>query len=213
MTWENGAAGGLPPGWRRLSLDQLCTSQVGPHLRAEDRTDERESVPLVLPRDLAHQRISPAERVGVVAEKARALTRHLLRAGDVLIVRTGTVGRCALVTDEQSGWLCHANLVRLRLDRPDPSLAAYLAGYLSAGFAQDWIHQRSVSSVIPSVSTRVLGGLPVLLPPLAEQRAIGETLAALDEKVRVHTEIARATGEYRALLADLLMTGALGGEE
>ncbi|CAL9489985.1 hypothetical protein SUDANB6_03226 [Streptomyces sp. enrichment culture] len=119
------------------------------------------------------------------------------------------------MTEEQTGWLCPANLVRLRLrlDRPGPSPAVCLAGYLSAGFAQDWIHQRSVGSVIPSVSTRELGGLPVLLPPSAEQKAAGETLAALDEKVRVHTEIARAAGEYRALLADLLMTGALRSEE
>ncbi|CQR63288.1 restriction endonuclease subunit S [Streptomyces leeuwenhoekii] len=213
MTWENGQAHALRPGWRRLFLKELCSFQVGPHLRTEERTEGQDGVPLVLPRDLVHQRISPTERVGVVPEKARALSRHLLRAGDLLIVRTGSVGRCALVTEKQAGWLCHANLVRLRLDRPDPSLAAYLAGYLSAGFAQDWIHQRTVSSVIPSVSTRELGGLPVLLPPTAEQKAIGETLAALDEKVRVHTEIARATGEYRALLADLLMTGALGSEE
>ncbi|MEW1600381.1 restriction endonuclease subunit S [Streptomyces sp. NPDC093808] len=213
MTRTNGPADVLPPGWRRLPLRELCAFQVGPHLRAEERTEEPDSVPLVMPRDLIHQRIVPAKRIGVVPEKAHVLTRHLLRAQDILMVRTGTVGRCALVTDEQADWLCHANIVRLRLDRPDPALAAYLVGYLSAGFAQDWIHQRSVVAVIPSVSTRELSGLPVLLPPEAEQRAIGETLAALDEKVRVHTEIARATGEYRAVLADLLMTGALGGAE
>ncbi|MFI5686835.1 hypothetical protein [Streptomyces sp. NPDC051636] len=46
----------------------------------------------------------------------------------------------------------------------------------------------------------------MLRPPLTEQEAIGETLAALDEEVRIHTGIARA-GEYRALLADLLMAG------
>ncbi|MFF7532571.1 restriction endonuclease subunit S [Streptomyces bobili] len=49
----------------------------------------------------------------------------------------------------------------------------------------------------------------MLVPPPEEQESIGATLAALDDKVRVHTEIARTAGEYRALLADLLMTGAL----
>ncbi|MFE7075333.1 restriction endonuclease subunit S [Streptomyces sp. NPDC057620] len=209
MTDASGDTGTLPAGWQRLRLKDLCSFQVGPAVKGEERTDGDEGVPLVLPRDVVHQRITPAEPVGVLPDKARTLRKYRLAEGDVLLIRTGTVGRCALVTGEQHGWLYHANLVRLRLYDSAPSLAAYLAGYLSAGVAQNWMHKRSASAVIPSLSTRELGELPVVVPPTAEQRAIGDTLAALDEKVRVHTEIARATGEYRGLLADLLMTGAL----
>lgn len=209
MTDASGGPGPLPAGWQRLPLKDLCSFQVGPAVKGEERTNADQGVPLVLPRDVVHQRIIPAESIGVIPEKARTLQKYRLADGDVLVIRTGTVGRCALVTGEQDGWLYHANLVRLRLDERDPFLAAYLTGYLSAGFAQRWIQQRSASAVIPSMSTRELGELPVFVPPPAEQKAIGETLAALDEKVRVHTEIARATGEYRGLLADLLMTGTL----
>jgi restriction endonuclease S subunit len=165
-------------------------------------------VPLVLPRDLVHQRITQADRVGLAPAKALTLERYRLAEGDLLLTRTGTVGRCALVTRKQHQWL-YTQLVRLRLRTPDLSLAAYLTGYLSAGVAQRWMERRSAGATIPSISLRDLGDLPVLLPPLAERKAIGETLAALDEKVRIHQEIARTTGEYRALLADLLMTGAL----
>lgn len=216
MTEVNGGPEHVPEGWRQVELRELCSFQVGPAIGRDERTDADSGdsgVLLVLPRDIAHQRITPAESVGVVPEKARALSKYRLAAGDVLVVRTGTVGRCALVTGEHENWLYHANLVRLRPDEPTPaltaSLAAYLTGYLSAGVAQNWMRQRSAGSVIPSLSSRDLGELPVLLPPPAERRAIGETLSALDDKVRVHTEIVRATEEYRALLADLLMTGAL----
>ncbi|MFE1288779.1 restriction endonuclease subunit S [Streptomyces sp. NPDC058751] len=199
----------LPAGWHCLPLKDLCSFRVGPAVKAEERTDAVEGVPLVLPRDLVQQRVTPVESVGVVLRKARTLEKFRLAEGDVIVVRTGTVGRCAMVTGEQEGWLYHANLVRLRLNTFDRSLAAYLTGYLSAGVAQSWMQKRSASAVIPSLSTRELGELPVFVPPPAEQGAIGDTLAALDEKVRVHTEIARVTGEYRALLADLLMAGAL----
>jgi type I restriction enzyme, S subunit len=201
--------GPLPAGWHRLALKELCSFQAGPSVKGEERTDAHAGVRLVLPRDVVHQGITPAESVGVVLEKARTLHKYRLVQGDVLVIRTGTVGRCAMVTDQQEGWLYHPNLLRLRLHEPDLSLAAYLTGYLSAGFAQNWIHKRSASAVIPSVSARELGELPVLVPPPEEQESIGATLAALDDKVRVHTEIARTAGEYRALLADLLMTGAL----
>nr|WP_272923423.1 restriction endonuclease subunit S [Streptomyces sp. SID5643] len=202
----------MPAGWQRLALKELCLFQAGPAVKNEERTTADAGVPLVLPRDVVQQRITPTENVGVLPEKAHSLQKYLLAEGDVLVIRTGTVGRCALVTGTHAGWLYHANLFRLRLGTPDPSLAAYLAGYLSAGFAQRWMDKRSASAVIPSLSIRELGELPVFVPPSAEREAIGATLAALDEKVRVHSEIARAAGEYRGTLADLLMTGALSAE-
>ncbi|MFF9526099.1 restriction endonuclease subunit S [Streptomyces achromogenes] len=211
MTGASAASRPLPAGWRRHALGDLCSLQVGPHIRPEERTDADDGVPVVLPRDLVHQRIAPAGRVVLNPAKARLLDRYRLVEGDVLVTRTGTVGRCALVTGEQHQWL-YTQLVRLRLPEPDPVLAAYLTGYLSAGAAQRWMERRSAGATIPSLSLRDLGTLPVLLPPAAEQKAIGETLAALDEKIRVHTEIARTTGEYRGILADLLMAGALPSE-
>jgi hypothetical protein len=200
----------LPDGWQRCLLKDLCSSiQAGPGITAEDRTEADDGVPLALPRDLVHQRIVSIESVGVVWDKARTLDRYRLTEGDILVTRTGTVGRCALVTQEQSGWLYHANLVRLRLKEADLSRAAYVTGYLSAATAQNWIKARAAGSVIPSVSTRALGELPLLLPPVEEQEAIGATLAALDDKIRAHAEIAQVTGEFRRALADALTTGML----
>ena len=200
---------GLPSGWRRSLLKDLCSSmQAGPALSREERTGA-DGVRLVLPRDLTDQRIAPTENTAVTWDKARRLERFRLEAGDILVTRTGTVGRCALVTEAESGWLYHPNLLRLRLDEADRSSAPYLTGYLSAGVAQQWVEARATRSVIPSISTRVLGELPVLLPPPAEQQAIGATLAALDDKIRAHNELARVTAEYRSALADGLMTGVL----
>jgi type I restriction enzyme S subunit len=215
------ASGGglqLPGSWQRIPLKDLCASvQAGPAGRAQDKghTQADGGVPVVLPRDLRGQRITTAEPATVPAvpsERARTLEKYLLARGDILVTRTGNVGRLALVTGEHSGWLFHPNLVRLRLPDAGPARASYLVAYLSSGIAQDWVRARAAGSVIPSVSIRTLGELPVPLPPDAEQRAIGATLAALDDKIHWHTEIARATGEYRDALADALVTGVLTAE-
>lgn len=208
----------LPDGWQRAPLKDLCTSlQAGPAGRAQDRgrTQADGGVPVVVPRDLHGQRITPAEPAAVPAiswERALALEKYLLAEGDILITRTGNVGRLALVTGDHGGWLFHPNLVRLRLPDGGSARASYLAAYLGSGAAQDWIRTRASGSVIPSVSIRTLGELPVPLPPYEEQQVIGATLAALDDKIRAHTEIARATGEYRNALADALLTGVLTAE-
>jgi type I restriction enzyme S subunit len=205
----------LPPGWSRVLLRDLCASlSAGPATRAEDKghfgTDG--GTPVVLPRDLGGRRIVPEEAAAVPAipwDRARTLAKYQLAEGDILITRTGTVGRCALVTGEHAGWLFHPNLVRLRLPGKVTVPPAYLAAFLSSTAAQEWIRTRTAGSVIPSLSIRTLGELPVALPPAAEQAAIGATLAALDDKIQAHTEIARATRAYRGVLADALMSGVL----
>ncbi|MEU1850247.1 restriction endonuclease subunit S [Streptomyces sp. NPDC019990] len=208
----------LQGGWSRRPLRELCASiQAGPGQRAEDRgrTQADGGTPVVLPRDLRGQRIVTGETEAVPAVpwgRAQTLVKYQLAEGDILVTRTGTVGRCALVTGEHAGWLFHPNLVRLRLPEAGPVGAAYLAAYVSATAAQNWIRTRVAGAVIPSLSIRTLGELPVVLPPDAEQVAIGATLAALDDKIRAHTEIARATRAYRSALADALMHGVLPAE-
>lgn len=207
-----------PAGWSRSPLRELCASvQAGPSRRPEDSGCTRADggTPLVLPRDLRAQRIVADEAGSVSAippERARTLAKYALVKGDVLLTRTGTVGRCALVTEQHAGWLYHPNLVRLRLPEVRRVSADYLTAYLSATAAQDWIRARTAGAVIPSLSIRVLGELPVLVPPAAEQAMIGATLAALDAKIQAHTEIARAAGDYRSVLADALMSGVLSAE-
>ncbi|MCM1968784.1 MULTISPECIES: restriction endonuclease subunit S [Streptomyces] len=211
--WTEEAA--LPTGWSRPLLKELWASaQTGPSRRPADRerTVADGGAPVVLPRDLRGLRVVTGEPRDIPAipwDRARMLARYELAAGDVLVTRTGTVGRCALVTGEHQGWLFHPNLVRLRLPKGGRVTAAYLAAYLGTPTAQDWIRTRTAVAVIPSLSIRTLGELPVVLPPLGEQEAIGATLAALDDKIQAHSEIIRATRAYRDLLADALMNGAL----
>jgi type I restriction enzyme S subunit len=204
-----------PDGWSRHPLRELCASiQIGPTPRAEDRgrTQADGGAPVVLPRDLRGRRIgteNPAAVPAIPWDRARILVKYQLAEGDILLTRTGTVGRCALVTGDHAGWLFHPNLVRLRLPEERRVSAAYLTAYLSATAAQEWISTRAARAVIPSLSIRILGELPVLVPPAAEQTGIGATLAALDDKIQAHTEIARATSEYRDALADALLAGVL----
>ncbi|MFJ5308363.1 restriction endonuclease subunit S [Streptomyces sp. NPDC088350] len=215
-TSPRGGSAPLPGDWPLIPLKDLCQSlQTGPAGHAQDKghTQADGGVPIVLPRDLnGHRIVSAADPAVVPAmswERARTRQLYLLTAGDILLTRTGTVGRLALVTGEHDGWLFHPNLVRIRLPDDGAARSSYLAAYLSSHSAQDWVRTRAAGAVIPSVSLRTLGELPVPLPSAAEQRSIGETLAALDDKIRAHSEIARATGEYRDVLAEALLTGAL----
>lgn len=65
----------------------------------------------------------------------------------------------------------------------------------------------SSGTAIPSINTKTLGSLPVALPSLTIQRAIGRTLDALNQKIAAHELICQATAELRDTLLPLLLSG------
>ncbi|MEV5339067.1 restriction endonuclease subunit S [Streptomyces sp. NPDC052676] len=199
---------GLPEGWQRAPLGELCDIQAGgPALRRSETMPD--GVPLVRPADLHHRRISAEPGMPRVApERARHLHRHRLAADDILVTRTGTVGRAALVTTNEQGWLYNSHLLRLRPH--DPAQTPYLLAYLTRRATAQWLESRAVGTTgMRSITVRTLSELPVTLPPLDQQRDIGAALAAVDEKIRAHEDIVRTTAALREALSDLLMSGRL----
>ncbi|MFJ9010869.1 restriction endonuclease subunit S [Streptomyces canus] len=197
----------LPEGWRLAPLGELCDIQAGGAPLLKDLR-AGEGIPVVRPADLRHQRIT-ADTDDLVRADPRTsggLLRLRLAPGDVLVVRSGTVGRAALVTDDEAGWLYNSHLFRLR---PREAVQApYLVGYFSRRWTETWLGRRAAGTTgMRSITVRTLADLPVVLPPLDRQQEIGAALSALDEKIRAHEEIVRATSALREAVADHLMSG------
>ncbi|GAA4242463.1 hypothetical protein GCM10022254_75560 [Actinomadura meridiana] len=195
--------------WQGVRLADLCRIQAGPsHSLVKKAERAANGVPLVMPAHLQDHRISAEDAVLLSAESARALEKYQIRLGDILIVRTGSVGPTALVTAAEEGWLPSTNLIRVRPD--DGVDPGYLLALLSSPTVQNWIEARSgAASAIPSISAANLGMLPVKLPPPDEQRRIGLAVDALDTQITAHHALARAAETARAALADGLVNGLL----
>lgn len=197
-------------GWRDARLEEMCLIQAGPShslIKSAERTPY--GLPLVLAAHLRGHRVS-AEHLDRIHMSARAVKKYQLRQGDILLVRTGSVGPTALVTASETGWLPSTNLMRLRpSDGVDPH---YLLALMSSPTVQKWIESRSESaSAIPSISAATLKTLPVMLPPPDEQRRIGDLIDALDTQIAAHRTLAKAAENARATLADNLVNGLLTG--
>ncbi|MFE4589382.1 restriction endonuclease subunit S [Streptomyces laurentii] len=188
----------------RLSvLSALCELMSGmPEQRVGEFGHSGDGgVPVVGATDLVEHRIVNPPARTLPMERAGLLTPYALKTGDILMSRSGTVGRVGLVTGREEGWFGGPHVIRLRPVREaDP---AYLLAYLSASFAQDWIRRAASGSTgVRHVTLKVLGGLPVRVPPWEEQQRVGRALAALDDKIRAHQEVIRATAELRAALVE-----------
>ncbi|MFB9474540.1 N-6 DNA methylase [Nonomuraea salmonea] len=196
----------LPPGWQEVRLADISELTAGPSARASDDG----SVGVVRPRNLVGGRITGSfDRID--EGTAGKLETHRLAEGDILCTRTGVVGRHALVTSAHKGWMCGTGLIRIRPRQGiDPK---YLSDYLNSPSVLDWLTRHSAGSVLPSINTRVLGTLPVVLPPAEAQGEIGRVLQALDDKITTHEQIARATAALRDSLYPLLTSGRVSPPE
>ncbi|ANW19145.1 N-6 DNA methylase [Streptomyces clavuligerus] len=204
---DGGPSESYPPGWREATLGELAEITTGPGGKWPEGTGEPSAgVPVVRARHVSGHRILHGDTGTVPWEEAEAHPRYRLRAGDLVMTRSGTVGRCALVTAAEDGWLFGTHLVRIRPH--SPVWSDYLLGFLTRPGTQDWIDRRAAGTTgVRHVSAKSLAGLPVLLPPEDERERIGRLLHRLDERRRVHTSVVATLDEYRAELADLLLSG------
>jgi type I restriction enzyme, S subunit len=153
------------------------TGPFGSQLHASDY--EAHGVPVVMPQDL-HGGVIRRERIARVKPKhAIRLKQHVLRVGDVVFSRRGDVSRFAIVSETEDGWLCGTGSIRIRLNAPDVEVG-YLRHYLHQEGVGNWLRHHAKGVTMPNLNTQVIRALPLVYPPVSEQRWIAEILDKAD---------------------------------
>lgn len=165
----------------------LLAGPSGSLIRAEAYVDAADGVPVVMPKDLTNIGFSMTNIRYIAERQAESLERFRLHRGDIVLARRGELGRCAVVREEQQGWVCGTGCFLLR---PPAALDAdYLAAYLRSPEARKWLEARSTGSMtMKTISLNVLGNLPILVPDHETQRAIAGVMARLNEHERLLQE-------------------------
>jgi type I restriction enzyme S subunit len=123
----------------------------------------------------------------VTEKKASELSAYRTRAGDVLFTRSGTIGRSAVVPHSAEGWLMSYHLLRVRAE-PRLINPQYLYFVFSGCEAsQQYTNESVIGTTRPGINTNILRGVPIPLPPRAEQ----ERIVAKVEELRTRINSAR----------------------
>ena len=173
----------------------LLAGPSGSLIHAEDYVDAG-GIPVVMPKDLTGNGFSVASIRYITEHQAEGLERFRLNHGDVVLARRGELGRCAVVREEQQGWICGTGCFVLR---PPAELDAdYFAAYLRSPEARKWLEAHSTgSTTMKTISLNVLGELPVVLPDLGVQQAIADVMMRLDKHERLLREQLELTQKIR----------------
>lgn len=205
----------MPEHWVVGRLRDFCsTISTGPFGTALGVSDYVENgIPVINPSHMEGGVCIPDSSVTVSVETATRLSFWALREGDLIAARRGELGRAAIVTHKESGWICGTGSLRLT---PIPAKASplYLYSVLQAGYARAWLDRESVGSTMPNLNESLIGRLPVVIPPsLAEQSALLLRLNQLEQRLENLTAKTRRSiellKEHRAALITAAVTGKI----
>jgi len=124
------------------------------------------------------------------------ISKSRLRPGDVVIVRTGKPGTCAVIPEELPDSNC-SDLVIVRCGAE--ILNRFLCYYVNSA-ASSHIAAHTVGAVQQHFNVASAKTMEIPLPPLGEQKAIAHILGTLDDKI----ELNRKTNETLEAMAKAL---------
>jgi type I restriction enzyme S subunit len=167
-------------------LGQLSEITAGPSGSLLDNLHEGpDGVPVISPSNLTERNAVDGRHVRRVPwDRAKKLARFALQEGDLLVVRQGSLGRLALISDEQATWFYSSSFLRIR-PRREAILPEYLISYLSYPPVQRGLLGQALPGTVPSLNSAMLNELPIVVPPMEQQRAVIGILADIDYRIAI----------------------------
>ena len=170
--------------WKELKLGDVAEIQTGPfgsQLHASDYVSF--GTPSIMPTNIGNRLEILTNEISFVDPKdIERLKRYTVKTGDIVYSRRGDVEKCAFITANEEGWLCGTGCLRIRFIS-EKVLPKFCAFYLTMPEIKSWVSGSAVGTTMPNLNSTILKSLPLLIPPLPEQKTIADTLTALDDKI------------------------------
>jgi type I restriction enzyme, S subunit len=162
------------------------TGPFGTALKANEYSTE--GIPLISVREVGYGTLRIDDSTPrVPPEVTRRLPEYLLSAGDIVFGRKGAVDRSAHVKPEQDGWFLGSDGIRLRL--PDSCDSRFMAYQIQSARVRNWLVQHATGTTMASLNQDVIERIPIVVPPVEDQRVIAHILGTLDDKIDLNRQI------------------------
>ena len=195
----------LPEGWRWFSLSAIAGNiQIGPFGSLLHKIDYLVGgTPLVNPSHIRNQRIEPDRNLTVSAQKLRQLSKYVLHKNDIVIGRRGQMGRCAVVTEAESGWVCGTGSLFVRLLFSMNS--RFYSWVLGSQRVKDFLSASSIGTTMQNLNERILHHVPV---PVCSRHEQDETVREIERQYSmldlveavIDSEITKSTALRQSIL-------------
>ena len=169
-------------------LRELADIQTGPfgsQLHKEDYVAD--GTPIVTVEHLGNKMFSEQNLPRVSNTDKNRLKKYVLKQGDIVFSRVGSVDRCSYVDQKHDEWMFSGRCLRVR---PTSEIdSEYLYYYFCLEETKQFVRNIAVGATMPSINTKLLGEVVVNFPELEQQKRISGILSAIDSKIEVNQKI------------------------
>ena len=181
---DRGMNGGAPDGWAEVKFENFITLQRGKDLtRAQFREG---AVPV-------------AGSNGVIGYHDTAIAK----APGITVGRSGSAGKVTVYNEDF--WPHNTSLYVREFHGNDPYFAGYLLQSLN-------LSRFKTGASVPTLDRNSFKTLPILVPPLPEQKKIAHILSTVQRAIEAQERIIQTTTELKKALMHKLFTEGLRNE-
>jgi type I restriction enzyme S subunit len=153
-----------PKKWEVKKLKEMSHIQIGPfgtQLHKEDYIEG--GIPLINPTHIVNGKIVSNMNYTIPSNKHAELDEYHLKAGDIIMGRRGEMGRCAVVTEQENGWLCGTGSLFIRTYNAE-IFAEYLCTLLSGKTIKSYLEAESQGATMSNLNKTIVGNINIPVP-------------------------------------------------
>ncbi len=199
----------LPLKWKIIQIREAFSIQQGKQLSKKNRIGENQRQ-FLRTKNVFWGKLDLSDLDSMHFTEAEE-KRLALQYGDLLLCEGGDVGRTSIWRDELERCYYQNHLHRLRPNGKISSEFALYWFWYAFSVGPIYFGRKNITT-IPNMSKSRLAELPIICPPLHEQRKIAAVLSLVQRAIEKQERLIQLTTELKKALMKKLFTGGLHGE-
>ena len=195
--------------WKRKRLGETCEifGRIGFRgYTIQDIVPEYEGAISLSPSNILDGELNFNKCTFISWKKYEESPEIKLKVGDIVLVKTASIGKTALVKSLPGKTTLNPQIVVLKNISVNNIFLSYLMGYK---YIQDQIKEKVVGGVVPTLSQEQIAGFQIFLPSREEQDYIAYFLSLIDNDIET---IKRKLNKYKMIkqgMMQALLTGKI----
>ncbi|MBN3923892.1 restriction endonuclease subunit S [Nostoc sp. NMS4] len=158
----------LPKGWHWTTFEQVSERVTVGHVGSMKDEYISEGIPFLRSQNVRENRFDPIGLQYISKEFHKKLSKSSLQPGDLVVVRSGSVGITCVIPNN----LKEANCSDLVIVKQPKAITPYYGSYYMNSVARSHVNEKQVGVALIHFNTKSMAQLPIPIAPYKEQEEI-----------------------------------------
>ncbi len=167
-------------GWEISELSSIAEIRIGPFGSLLHKNDYvPDGIPLINPCHMIDRKVYCEPDYSVAPDKLKELASYRVKANDLIFARRGDIGRCAIITETEDGYLCGTGSMFVR-PNPNTINSIFLLHAMTSNGIKQELENKSKGITMKNLNSAELGSTTIPVPPIKKQNRFFELLSQIE---------------------------------